>query len=842
MNTDAAQPCILIVDDNVPNLRLMADYLESCQYRVLAAQDGEDALVIARNTQPDLVLLDVMLPGIDGFEICRRLKALPETKDIPVIFMTILEAVDQKLEGFQVGAVDYVTKPFQKEEVLARIDTQLRLKALTEHLEHEVQARTLELTAAMAQLQQEIVERERMSARITHLNAVLRAIRNVNQLIVRATDQSALLQTGCQTLIETRGYESAWIIMADANRNPAQTFQAGEAASQDALVNQTALGKWPPWIQQILDSSGESNEMETGIQGTICPHNGSGRLAARLQHGTTVYGVLVVSLLPVLLEDDEERDLLWEVAQDIAYALANLAQEQQRRQIEVEREQLLVQLREQVQRIQQIIDTVPEGVLLLDAQGYVALANPVARNDLLVLAEAQEDMPITHLGNHPLADLLRAPVTRGLWHEIQVENRIYEVIARPVMHDAAIGDWVLVLNDVTRQREIEHSIQRQERLAAVGQLAAGIAHDFNNIIAVIMLYAQMLSRSSNLSARERERTNIIYQQSQHATNLIQQILDFSRRSILERQPLDLLPLLKEQLKLLYRTLPENIRIKFTHDEESYLIHADPTRMQQMLMNLVVNARDAMPNGGELRITLSHETALPDTPSSASSKSDGSNEWVCLQVADTGTGIPPAVLPHIYEPFFTTKAPGSGSGLGLAQVHGIVGAHEGYIDVQTGIGSGTTFSIYFPLLPPSSLFDSEKPGVPPLFVGHGELILVVEDNLAARQALIESLEFLQYRTLVAANGQEALNILAQHSQEVSLIMSDMVMPEMGGRILLQTLQARGVEIPVILLTGHPLTRELEDMRALGANTPVVEWLLKPYSLDQLAEMVARVMAS
>ncbi len=849
MNIDAAQtpkttdrrPCILIVDDNVPNLRLMADYLENSQYGVLAAQDGEDALVIARNMQPDLILLDVMLPGINGFEVCRRLKAQPETRDIPVIFMTILEATDQKLEGFQVGAVDYVTKPFQKEEVLARIATQLRLRALTENLEHEVQARTLELTAALAQLQQEMVERKLMGAHITHLNAVLRAIRNVNQLIVRENDRGALLQAACKTLIETRGYDAAWIITADANRNPAQIFHAGEAAAQDALVNQTARGEWPPWIRQMREASAESHNIEMNIQGITCPHNESGRLSARLQHGAMTYGVLVVSLSPTLLDDDEERGLLWEVAQDIAYALANMDQERKRRQIETEREQLLIQLREQIQRVQQIIDAVPEGVLLLDAEGHVALANPIARNDLKVLTETQENAPVTRLGNRPLAEVLEAPETKGLWHEVQAGKRIYEIIARPVMPDATIVNWVLVLNDVTRQREIEHGVQRQERLAAVGQLAAGIAHDFNNIIAVIMLYAQMLSRSPNLSTRERERTGIIYQQSQHAANLIQQILDFSRRAILERQPLDLLPLLKEQIKLLHRTLPENIQIEFTHDAENYFVHADPTRMQQMLINLVVNARDAMPNGGALQITLKRETALPDAPDTMLPKAGKVNEWVSLKVADTGTGIPPDILPHIYEPFFTTKTPGSGSGLGLAQVHGIVGAHEGYIDVRTGVGSGTTFTIYLPALPESVLSATEKSGGPPLIVGHGELILVVEDNLAARQALIESLELLQYRTLAAANGNEALNILAQHGREVNLIMSDVVMPEMGGRILLQTLQARGVTIPVILLTGHPLTRETEGLHASSPDASAVEWLSKPYSLDQLAETVARVLA-
>ncbi|HNT77983.1 MAG TPA: ATP-binding protein, partial [Anaerolineae bacterium] len=741
---------------------------------------------------------------------------------------------------------------FQKEEVLARIATQLRLRALTEHLEQEVQARTHALTEAMAQtqqlnaqLQQEIVERQRMSDRVAHLNAVLRAIRNVNQLIVREKNRDALLQSACETLIETRGYEAAWIIETDAEQNPLRVIHAGNAAGRADFVSQAQQGSWPAWLAQVFDPA-----QSFGVEKPPCPGAKStpapGKLGVRLHHGQTGYGVLVVSLLCVLLDDAEERALLEEVASDIAYALANLEQEQQRRQAEAERERLLAELREQAQRVQQIIDTVPEGVLLLNARGHVVQANPVARNDLARLTEEPSGMPITHLGDWPLAALLAPPATRGLWHEVQAEDHIYEIIARPVTPGAAAGDWVMVLNDVTRQREITRSIQRQERLAVVGQLAAGIAHDFNNILAVVTLYAQMLSRAVNLSPRERERATIIYQQSQHAAKLIQQILDFSRKSILERQALDLVPLFKEQIKLFHRTLPENIKITFAAEADSCVVYADPTRMQQMLMNLVVNARDAMPEGGELHVSLTKE-ALPPTlrfappPEAESDAPPLRQEWVCIRVKDTGVGIRPEVLPHIYEPFFTTKAPGSGSGLGLAQVQGIVSAHDGVIDVQTAAGEGSTFTICLPAMTPArSLAPAEELPDSSLPLGHHELILVVEDNLPAQQALIESLELLQYRVLAAGNGREALTLLAQHVQTVNLIMSDMVMPEMGGRLLLQTLQARGIHIPVILLTGHPLTQELEDLRASGPDALVVEWLLKPYSLEQLALTVAEVL--
>ena len=290
---------------------------------------------------------------------------------------------------------------------------------------------------------------------------------------------------------------------------------------------------------------------------------------------------------------------------------------------------------------------------------------------------------------------------------------------------------MLVLNDVTREREIRTQLQQHERLAAVGQLAAGIAHDFNNIMATIILYAQMASRSPELGERNRERMSVINQQGWHATRLIEQILDFSRRSVSERQPLDLVPLLKEQVELLKRTLPEIIRIDTVYGAGAHTIDADPTRIQQMLTNLAVNARDAMLGGGTLRIEL--ERAKVEAGRSPLLPEMEPGRWVCLTVSDTGTGISPDVLPHIFEPFFTTKGPGAGSGLGLAQVHGIVGSHGGRIGVDSQPGEATTFTIYLPALV-AAPEQEPAPEVSGLPVGSGQTILVVEDDAALRAAL------------------------------------------------------------------------------------------------------------
>jgi nitrogen-specific signal transduction histidine kinase len=394
---------------------------------------------------------------------------------------------------------------------------------------------------------------------------------------------------------------------------------------------------------------------------------------------------------------------------------------------------------------------------------------------------------------------------------------------------------------MTEQYEMERRAQHQERLAAVGQLAAGIAHDFNNIMAAITLYAQMAARTTDLSPRNQERLTIIHQQALYATELIQQILDFGRRSVMKRHPLELLMLLKEQLKLLERTLPENIRITLHATPGEYIINGDSARLRQVFVNLAVNARDAMPSGGELHFEVQRVIVTPGTPPPLLELREG--EWVLLKVSDTGVGMTADAQAHLFEPFFTTKAPGKGTGLGLAQVYGIVSAHGGYIDLQTQLNQGTAFYIYLPALPvdpPLSLQEEVRE----LPTGNGEAILVVEDNLTTRAALVDYLETINYTVLTAENGQEALRILAQQpaSHPIALILSDVVMPVMGGIALLRDLQRQRWGGKVLLLTGHPLEEELKALRSAEETSILAGWLLKPVGMEQLAIQITEALAA
>ena len=495
----------------------------------------------------------------------------------------------------------------------------------------------------------------------------------------------------------------------------------------------------------------------------------------------------------------------------------------------VERLNLLAKTQEQARQVQQIMNTVPEGVLLLDADRRVVLANPAAWQALKVLIAGFDPQdPIFNLAGWPVESLLKDYPDQS-WQEVDtgdISPRVFEVAARRLERVAQKDGWVLVLREVTQERENQVRIQIQDRLATVGQLAAGIAHDFNNIMAAITVYTDLLMMDSGLGSTSNERLEIIQQQVERATSLIRQILDFSRRSVMEQSDLDLLPFIKELDKLLGRVLPENIRLKLTYQPGLYQVKADPTRLQQVFMNLALNARDAMPTGGTLHFELEHCSIQPHDLPPFPGLTPG--EWISIQVSDTGIGIPAEVLPYLFDPFFTTKPVGQGTGLGLAQVYGIIKQHGGSIDVISRVGEGSTFILYLPALVLPKVED-QPPTPVQIMMGSGETVLVVEDDRAARDALRAMLEMQNYRVLDASNGVEALGIYEKEVQSIILVVSDVVMPEMGGMALYQALLERQPQIKMLFITGHPMDGKNQALLEGGR----VHWLQKPFSIQEFS---------
>lgn len=501
----------------------------------------------------------------------------------------------------------------------------------------------------------------------------------------------------------------------------------------------------------------------------------------------------------------------------------------ERKQIETENVRLLNQVQSQARQIRQILGSVPEGICVLDAERRIQLMNPRAQQDLQLLAEANGGDILTRLGDHPLEPLLEKP---ELAQEANITctclpGRYFSVAISPLLHHGTTQGWILLLREVTQERERQLHLQGQERLAALGQMAAGIAHDFNNILSIISLYTEILQKNPH-SAKNSHYFDHILTQTRNAATLVKQILDFGRRSIMRRTSLDLGRFLGEMQQLLRHTLPESMTIELECAGPLADVSADRTYLEQVIVNMGINARDAMAGRGVLRFVA--DMVIPGAEGGRWRDELAGKAWVRLRVVDSGNGITPEHLPHIFEPFFSTKSPEQGSGLGLAQVYGIIKQHGGEIEVESQPGVGTTFTIYLPAASPGAP-RAETPDVDMTLRGQ-ETILIVEDEAALRGAVAEALASLGYAVLLAEDGQAALELVIAREGQIDLIVSDVVMPRLGGMQLFSILQTLYPALPVILTTGYPLdVRDQESLR----REPAI-WLYKPYSTKALVRQI------
>jgi PAS domain S-box-containing protein len=395
-----------------------------------------------------------------------------------------------------------------------------------------------------------------------------------------------------------------------------------------------------------------------------------------------------------------------------------------------------------------------------------------------------------------------------------------------------ITHFVANQHDITERRKLESQLRQSQKMEAIGTLAGGVAHDFNNILAVIQLQLDLFKGASQLLPEQLESAEQIAVATQRAAALTRQLLLFSRKEALQTSVFDLNESILDLTKMLQRILGEDIQMQLKFFTQPLFIRADASMMQQVLMNLVVNSRDAMPGGGQLVIKTS--AVEFDESVCAQSPQARPGSFACLSISDNGCGIPPENLARIFEPFFTTKGVGKGTGLGLATLFGIVQQHHGWVSVYSEAGQGATFRIYLPRLPEPTLFPP-KHGVakPPTQPGGKETILFVEDDPFLRPSLAKILSQLGYRVLAAGNGAEALDVWKQNRAEIQLLLTDLVMPGgMSGKDLGQRLLAEQPRLKVIYASGY-------SAEIVGKDFPLqegVNFLVKPFPTHKLAQII------
>jgi PAS domain S-box-containing protein len=463
---------------------------------------------------------------------------------------------------------------------------------------------------------------------------------------------------------------------------------------------------------------------------------------------------------------------------------------------------------------------------------------------------------VSMLGYDSEEDLLSVPVLalyrdprdrRVLLERFRYSTRVAGVEAEWKRKDGAAvvvrlnGRWIsdsedgypegfeMIVEDVTDRRVLEEQFQQAQKMEAIGRLAGGIAHDFNNLLTAILGYADLLVHQIDGADPRRGDLEQIVRAAQRASSLTRQLLAFGRKQVLQPEPLDLASVVLNVEPMLRRLIGEDVRLQIAGGRHLATIKADPGQIEQVIMNLAVNARDAMPGGGTLRV----ETANVDLDEQCAPHHNAvPGAYVMLAVSDTGCGMTPEVKAHLFEPFFTTKPRDRGTGLGLASVYGIIRQSGGHVFVNSEPGRGTTFKIYFPRFEaaqdPVGSLDPDPADMP-----RGcETLLLVEDDRAVRTLAEQVLARQGYRVLSASNGEDALQIAAGHQGTIALLVADVVMPQMSGPVLANRLTAMRPEARVLFVSGYTD----HAIVANGELTPNVAFLQKPFTRQALAQSV------
>ncbi len=389
------------------------------------------------------------------------------------------------------------------------------------------------------------------------------------------------------------------------------------------------------------------------------------------------------------------------------------------------------------------------------------------------------------------------------------------------------------VKDITEKKRLESQLLRAQRMESVGTLASGIAHDINNVLTPIMLSQELLQEK--LTDEESKRLlNTIERSTQRGANLMKQVMSFAKGVEGERKAFQISGIVSEIEKIAKETFPRSIDIRTDIPKDLWTISGDATQLHQVIMNLCVNAHDAMPDGGILSISV--ENLLIDEYYAHINTEAKVGPYIVITVSDTGTGIPPEIMDRIFEPFLTTKEPGKGTGLGLSTALAIVKSHGGFIDVQSEVGKGTTFKVYLPSTTTTEIQKAEGQQHE-LPAGHGEIILVIDDEAQIRDVTRATLEAYGYRVIVASDGQEAIGLYSQHKELVKAVLMDMIMPVMDGSVSIREIYRINPEAKIIAVSGLTDKGRLENVKDL-TNT----FLPKPYTAERLLRTIHEVLST
>jgi PAS domain S-box-containing protein len=770
---------------------------------------------------PDIAVMDLNLP--DG----RAVEALtypPEAGPFPILMMTSYGNEQVAVTAIKSGALDYVVK---SPEAFA-------------DMPHIVARALHEWTL--------LQERKQAENELRNINRALRLTSLCNQEMVRATDETALLQAICKIAVEHGGYRLAWVGFAEQDEAKSVRpvahagFDEGYLATANITWADTERGRGPTGTAIRTGQTVRTRNLSTEPcfepwRAAAIQRGYASSIALPLLGEGRCFGTLTMYAGEPDAFNSKEIELLAEMANDLAYGIGALRHQAERKRVEEA-------LRAEERRYQTLAEISPVGIFRTDAQGQTTYVNP--RWCQITGLSAKDALGKGWLrAVHPQD---REQVAQG-WQEavqgphsstadyrfVHPDGTVVWVMGQavPEKDDAGrVVGYVGTITDVTEKKQLESRLLRSQRLESVGRLASGIAHDLNNILAPMLMSAPVL-REAIQDPDLRQLVDTIESSAVRGASVIKQLLTFGRGLEGERIPVQLKSLVQDMCNIIRETFPKNIIAVRETPVGAWLVRGDATQLHQILMNLCVNARDAMPDGGKLALELENVEVNEAVASMNPGARPG--RYVALSVTDSGTGIPPENLDKIFDPFFTTKGVGQGTGLGLSTVIGIVKSHSGFIQVNSRLGQGTQFKVYLPACDtPKDSEKNLKPG--PLPQGRGELVLLVDDEESIRRVARQALERHGYRMIEASDGTQGLAQYTQHQSEVRLVITDVVMPFMDGPALIRALRKLNPQVRIIAMSGH-------QSKASAGHLPrnsVQAILAKPFDAAELLQALQQAL--
>jgi len=768
------QPAIiLLVDDVETNRDTLRELLDAPDFHLVEAADGPAALRLAAATPPDLVLLDVMMPGMDGFEVCRRLRSNAALAEVPVIMLTALSDERSRITGIEAGADDFITKPFNGSELRARARTITRLN------------RYRRLHETLAALQ----ESEKHFRTLFELGPI--AIYTCDRLgMIRDYNRHAVKLWGWEPK-PGKAYErycgSPKLFRSDG------TFLPHDQCPMAQVVNgEIAEGKDLEVVIERKDKSrinvivniAPLRNADGEITGAInCFHDITARKAAELELRASeewLKAIFDQSAVGVVEADARSRRFLrfnQRFCDILGYSRREMGERTH-------------------------FDITHEHDLHLDSEYFEKLRAGVIREYTREKRYIRKDGEI-------------------VWASVAVTR-----VGQP---DAEATAFISVVLDITERKRIDDHFLQAQKMEALGQFSGGVAHDFNNILAAIGGYTELSLMALKENPGVRSHLGSVLKAAGRAADLVRQILTFSRQEPQRREAILLQPVIEESLKLMRATIPSTVEFVTSIEADAPPVLANGNQIHQILMNLGINAWHSMKETpGIIEVKLNKLVVSPEYAATKPRLRAGA--YVCVSVSDSGSGMDPVTLRRIFEPFFTTKKPGEGTGLGLSVVHGIMDSHDGAVTVHSQVGVGTIFRLYFPvhggeIAPP--LVENRS-----LVKGNGQRILVVDDEDILASMMQKMLTNLGYVVESSTDPAVALELIRTDPARFALVISDQTMPVITGLDLANRIRKIGATMPILLMTGYSLSLTAERIEEAGIR----QLLLKPIAAQSLATAV------